>query len=125
MTQIELNIFKTNLTSKCEELLQSLRRREGIAIVRTADALDETHLAAERELNTRNLERGSNVLRDVQAALDRMADGMYSTCLDCGEEISKKRLLAVPWATLCVPCQERADRNPGLASQERILRDAA
>jgi DnaK suppressor protein len=83
--------------------------------------------AASRELSTRNLERESSLLRQVRAALDRIADGTYGACLQCEEEISPKRLKAVPWATLCIGCQEQADRNrqPGFEYAERFLRDAA
>ena len=47
------------------------------------------------------------VLREIDDALDRLRDGSYGTCMDCGITISKKRLEAVPWARFCVTCQER------------------
>jgi DnaK suppressor protein len=47
------------------------------------------------------------VLRDIDAALRRLRDGSYGVCMDCGIEITKKRLEAVPWANFCVTCQER------------------
>jgi DnaK suppressor protein len=46
-------------------------------------------------------------LREIEDALDRLRDGSYGTCLDCGISISRKRLDAVPWARYCVTCQER------------------
>src|ERR1044071_8048839 len=47
------------------------------------------------------------VLRDIDAALLRLRDGSYGTCMDCGIAITRKRLDAVPWARFCVTCQER------------------
>lgn len=47
------------------------------------------------------------VLREIDAALERLRDGGYGTCMDCGITISRKRLDAVPWARYCVTCQER------------------
>ena len=47
------------------------------------------------------------VLRDIDAALLRLRDGSYGTCMDCGITITQKRLDAVPWARYCVTCQER------------------
>jgi len=44
--------------------------------------------------------------RLVQQALDRLKAGDYGTCRGCGRPISEKRLLIVPWAQYCVPCQE-------------------
>jgi DnaK suppressor protein len=48
-----------------------------------------------------------SVLREVEDALLRLRDGSYGTCMDCGIEISRKRLEALPWALYCVTCQER------------------
>jgi DnaK suppressor protein len=127
MTRTELKKFHTILTAKYTELARPTGNRDGIAIERTADVLDEVQLSTEREMITRGLERESKLLRKVRAALGQIADGSYGTCLECDEEISHKRLHAMPWATLCITCQERADGNThrSLAFQERFLRDAA
>jgi DnaK suppressor protein len=111
MTRTDRERFQAVLTAKREELSRAARRREGITIERTADALDETQLAAARELTTRGLEREAKLLRSVHISLDRIAEGSYGTCLECEEEISPKRLQALPWATLCITCQEHADWN--------------
>ena len=126
MTRTELNKFRTILTGKHAELARATGRRDGIAIERTPDALDEVQLATEREMITRSLERDSRLLLKVRAALDRIAEGAYGTCLDCDEQISHKRLHAMPWATLCITCQERADGNPqrSFTPQERFRRAA-
>ena len=126
MTRTERNTFLTILTAKHAELARATGRRDGIAIERTPDALDEVQFAAERELITRSLERESRLLRNVRAALDQIAEGTYGTCLECDEEISHKRLQAMPWATLCITCQERADGTPqrSFAPQEKSLRAA-
>jgi DnaK suppressor protein len=125
MTRTELNNFRTVLNTKHTEATRALGRREDLAIERTPDALDEVQFAAARELSTRNLERESSILREVRAALDRIADGSYGTCLHCEEEISQKRLKAVPWATLCIACQEEADRNrQPEVEYEKVLRAA-
>jgi DnaK suppressor protein len=118
MTKIELNKFKTMLTAKQAELAPQLRKRDGIAIEKTPDALDEILLATERELMTRNLERESKVLREVRAALARIQQGTYGTCLDCEEEIGMRRLQAVPWTPLCIACQEQDDRSRGQSADQ-------
>ncbi len=111
MTKTELNKYKEVLETKQAELAKVLRNREGITIEKSPDALDEVQNAAERELAIRNLDRESNLLRAVRAALHRMSDGTFGTCLHCEEDISSKRLNAVPWAAYCIGCQEIADRN--------------
>ena len=111
MTKTELNKFKKILENKQDELERIVRNRDAITIEKSADALDEVQHAAERELAIRNLDRESNLLRNVRSALRRIEDGSFGTCLHCEEEISPKRLNAVPWAPFCIQCQEQADRN--------------
>ncbi len=111
MTKTELNKYNEVLETKQAELAKVLRNREGITIEKSPDALDEVQNAAERELAIRNLDRESNLLRAVRAALHRMSEGTFGTCLHCEEDISPKRLNAVPWAAYCIGCQEIADRN--------------
>jgi DnaK suppressor protein len=111
MNQTELNKYKAMLEAKQAELSKGLRNREDIAIEKTPDAIDEVQLAGERELAIRNLDRESNLLRNVKGALSRMADGSYGTCMHCEEEIKAKRLDAVPWTKYCIRCQEAADRH--------------
>jgi DnaK suppressor protein len=111
MTKTELNKFKKILENKQDELERIVRNRDAITIEKSADALDEVQHAAERELAIRNLDRESHLLRNVRSALRRLEDGSFGTCLHCEEEISPKRLAAVPWAAFCIQCQEQADRN--------------
>ena len=127
MTKTELNKFKEVLETKQAELAQVLRNREGIAIEKSPDALDEVQNAAERELAIRNLDRESNMLRNVRAALHRIDEGTFGVCLHCEEDISIKRLHAVPWAAYCIQCQEIADKSQedGTESLDDILVNAA
>jgi DnaK suppressor protein len=111
MNQTELEKHRGILEAKQAELSLGLRNRDDIAIEKTPDALDEVQLAGERELAIRNLDRESNLLRNVRSALARIADGSYGVCLHCEEEIKPKRLDAVPWAKYCIRCQEAADRH--------------
>jgi DnaK suppressor protein len=99
------------LEAKQAELAGGLRNRDGIAIEKSADQMDEIQYATERDLAIRNVDRESTLLRQVKAALLRIHDGSFGTCLDCETEISPKRLIAVPWAPRCIKCQELADLN--------------
>lgn len=127
MTKTELSKFKKILESKQDELELVVRNRDAITIEKSADALDEVQHAAERELAIRNLDRESNLLRNVRSALRRIEDGSFGICLHCEEEISPKRIAAVPWAAFCIQCQEQADRNrdDGNEMFEELLVSAA
>ena len=127
MTKTELNKYKEILENKQAELAQVLRNRDAITIEKSPDALDEVQNAAERELAIRNLDRESNLLRNVRAALHRIDEGTFGICLHCEEDISPKRLNAVPWAAYCIACQEIADKNQeeGIESLDDLLVNAA
>ena len=127
MTKTELTKYKQGLEARQAELAGVLRNRDGITIEKSPDALDEVQNAAERELAIRNLDRESNLLRNVRAALRRIDEGAYGICVHCEEEISPKRLNAVPWTPYCIACQEAADRaqEEGNDSLEELLVNAA
>lgn len=110
MTKTDVTKYKTILEQRQAELAGVLRNRDAITIEKSPDALDEVQNAAERELAIRNLDRESNLLRNVRAALRRIDEGTFGTCVHCEEEISPKRINAVPWTPFCIACQEQADR---------------
>jgi DnaK suppressor protein len=107
----EMRRFQKILERKEAELVQVLRKRDGIAIEKSADQMDEIQYASERDLAIRNVDSQSTLLRDVKAALRRIHDGSFGTCIECAWAISPKRLAALPWAPLCIECQEAADRD--------------
>lgn len=123
----ELEKYQALLQAKEAELVNLLKRRDGIAIEKAADALDEVRLAADRELMIHTLDRESLRLREVRAALARIEDGSYGICLNCEQPIPKKRLDAVPWAAYCVRCQEAVDAQrtaeTGVALLEEYLEE--
>ena len=122
-----VNGFQAVLERKESELVQVLRKREGIAIEKSADQMDQIQLATERDMAIRNVDRESGLLRDVQDALRRIHGGEFGTCTECESAISPKRLAAVPWAARCIQCQETADRDrqEGTESVSAALLNAA
>jgi DnaK suppressor protein len=99
--------------------------RESIQIHQAADPVDMTQQAAEREMAVRGLDRDSVLVRHLRAAIERLNNGSYGKCADCEEEISPKRLKALPWAELCIDCQEATDRKPQLSGTGTLHRLAA
>src|SRR6476660_2693978 len=127
MTQAEIKKYKEILETRQAELVEVLRNRDAITIEKSPDALDEVQNAAERELAIRNLDRESNLLRNVRAALRRIDDGSFGVCVHCDEEISPKRVAAVPWTPYCIQCQEAADKaqEDGSENLDELLVNAA
>ena len=103
--------FQRILEARIAELERGVRQRDGIAIEQSPDQLDETQRASERDLAISNIDRGSRQLRNARAALQRIRDGSFGVCQECEEEIHPKRLVAIPWASLCIHCQENLDRH--------------
>ena len=85
--------------------------RESIRIHQVADPLDMTQEASERDLAIANLDRGTEVVRRLRAAIDRVDEGTYGVCLEWGEKIAPNRLKAIPWAELCIRCQAASDNS--------------
>ena len=56
----------------------------------------------------------------VQEAIERLQDGSYGTCVDCGKDIGKGRLDAIPYAKLCVNCKEKREENDGMPPEETV-----
>jgi DnaK suppressor protein len=123
----EMGGIQEILERKAIELDRELRNRDGIAIEKSADQMDEIQYASERELAIRNVDRESHLLRQVKAALGRVHDGSFGICAECESAISPRRLVALPWASLCIQCQETADRDrlEGTESFGESLRNAA
>lgn len=67
---------------------------------------DRDQLLFER-LNGRNL----LFMKKVERAKQKIIDGTFGECEECGAQISQKRLLARPTAALCIGCQEEKERN--------------
>lgn len=72
------------------------------------EAADEADVGAHLAGLEQQAGPGRNVeelLEQTLAALDRIAEGSYGTCADCGAPIGAARLEAFPRATLCLPCR--------------------
>ncbi len=73
------------------------------------DEIDQANELIEKEMG---FVRSNNMmanLKEVEEALDRIERNHYGKCLHCGQEILPKRLEALPFARLCVPCQEKLE----------------
>jgi DnaK suppressor protein len=111
MTKMDLKTFIRALTSRRTELESGSVNRASLTIEASADELDRIQDAGNRDWAMGNLERSSNQLREVRDAFRRIAAGTFGVCVECEGVVSPKRLAAVPWASSCIYCQERADRQ--------------
>jgi RNA polymerase-binding protein DksA len=62
-----------------------------------------------REIDYTLGENSGHVLAAIDAALKRIEEGTYGTCVSCGDQIRYERLEATPWADLCIDCKRKAE----------------
>lgn len=67
------------------------------------------------------VEHLKQMLAQIQAARERMAEGMYGICSDCARPIPAERLEALPYATLCVHCQSRREQAKSTRARLALL----
>jgi RNA polymerase-binding transcription factor DksA len=107
------------LERRRETLLDELRRdaqrvrdeRFGELAGPVHDLGDESVAVLLADLDQAELSRDVVELREVEAARQRLADGSYGTCADCGAAIDFERLQAAPAAVRCVECQARHEKT--------------
>ena len=78
------------------------------------DPTDRASMESNRNSMLRMRDRERKLIFKIQQALQRLADGEYGICEECGEEIAIERLKARPVTTLCIACkstQEIAERK--------------
>lgn len=98
-----------------EEIRNTLLRADA---EKYADIAGEVHDLEDESLadlltDVTHAEIGRDVeeIRDIEAALQRLASGTYGICVRCGNSIDRERLNAYPTAKRCLPCQELHERN--------------
>jgi DnaK suppressor protein len=99
-------------------LLQELRDQG------PGDVLDAAVDTAQDELNSQLLEVESRELVHIEDALERLKTGTFGLCEDCNKPIPLSRLQAIPYATECIDCkrkQEKQSGGLGSASWNRVF----
>jgi DnaK suppressor protein len=77
---------------------------------RDEDTDDDAAASTMREADLSGLERAARELALVDAAIERMSEGHYGVCVECGEAIPAQRLAAYPEAARCAECQGAHER---------------
>jgi DnaK suppressor protein len=110
----QLEYFRRRLVKTRADLLSEL---EGIQQAAAAagspegDQTDQASAETEREFETLNRDRVKLLLRQTELALARLDNGTFGYCLDTGEPIGLKRLVAQPATSLSLEAQEKRERR--------------
>jgi len=107
--------FVDALNKKQNELLDSFERDKAAGNALPDDGIqdlaDKAASAYSKELNFSLSDAERNLLMLIDEAFNRVKDGSYGTCTNCGAEIGEKRLQAVPWTPFCIDCQELQEKG--------------
>jgi len=109
----KLNEQYRTLWSEVREELENSGDQHRIDLLNSepGDVGDESLANALADFNMERLNRHIQGLRDIEAAFQRIKDGDYSVCIDCGDDIGFTRLQAYPTAKRCIVCQEKRERE--------------
>ncbi len=112
----DLNQFKKTLEEKKLELVELLQKSQsyGREIDSESEAMDIVDKASSSYTKEFMFSRSNQERLFIQAideALERIEDGSFGECSNCGEIVNRKRLEAVPWAKLCLACQELEEQG--------------
>ena len=115
MLSKEVQGYRRHLTAKEHELIVSIAKIEvdgrQSGEPETKDLADKADGSYIKESLFQQGDYDRAILGLVQAALQRLEDGQFGTCVECGRPVEKKRLDAVPWARHCIRCQKQQDRG--------------
>ncbi|MFP5352019.1 MAG: TraR/DksA family transcriptional regulator [Actinomycetota bacterium] len=81
---------------------------ENVSVEAHEGFADSAQVTAERSQQITMVEQLRVRRADIQRALEKIDEGTYGKCESCGKEIPPERLEAVPAATLCVDCKQKA-----------------
>src|SRR5262245_27929017 len=70
------------------------------------DAMESSEADIQEDIEFALIQMKSETLNKINDALGRLEQGQYGNCFECGEEISEKRLRALPFAVRCKDCEE-------------------
>jgi RNA polymerase-binding transcription factor DksA len=120
-TQIDTERFRGRLQDERRKIMNAIdylhKENPGAPDETTGDLAmgpGDNHLAdiatetVDREIDYTLEENCGNVLREIDAALERIDDGAFGRCAACGNPIEPERLEYLPWATMCAQDARRS-----------------
>jgi len=113
---------RTDLTRLIgEQLERRLRGDDPLAMGTRGDEGEVAARALTAEVESDAMDRRVRMVKQVDLALRRLAEGAYGFCADCGEEIGVERLRSLPFALRCRDCQEAWEAAEGRSTSVRPL----
>ena len=121
-SKVVLDNMKSLLLSQREALRAALQGDLSALkeLQSSADVIDLALDAAQEALSGQLAEIAHRELAQIEEALARMSAGGYGSCEECEQAIPLARLKALPYATLCIECQRKAEKPAAKAWSFRV-----
>ncbi len=109
----KLNVDYQALMREVREELENSGNQHRIDLLNQepGDSGDESLANALADFNLTILDRHIDGMRDIDAALQRVKNGEYGVCIECGDNVGFSRLQAYPTAKRCIVCQEQREKQ--------------
>ncbi len=122
-SQERLRNIRKSLLLKKEHILKEVKEEiskyvsgENKQLVDTAlDDGDWALVDISEDISLLRLSAHRKLMHNIDEAIRKIGEGTYGICEECNEEISEKRLLVLPTATLCIDCQEHKEQFEAFA----------
>ena len=102
---MDYDVLKVQLEERLAVLLARLHKiKKDVTRSHSGDSAEQAQERENDEVVDAIGNETAQSIRIVQAALERIEDGSYGICENCGEDIAEGRLEAIPEATRCVSC---------------------
>ena len=98
---------RREMVSSVKEKMRDVRAEaSGGNVHGVADAGETSESDIQDDIEFALIQMKAETLHKIDEALNRLEEGTYGNCFECGEEISQQRLRALPFAVRCKDCEE-------------------
>lgn len=115
LTKKEISALKKKLLERKEAIMKKMRQyyqeSQEVEANIAQDAVDRAETSYTKEFLLLLTDAEREQLDLINQALRRIETGEYGRCQICGQPINKKRLEIMPWAPLCIECQQKKEKE--------------
>ncbi len=119
MNQKKLEQYKKMLLDRRQELVAELQQKTAQEKDRdnstVGDSVDEAEASFEVDFDLTMKESMARQIKEFDEALERLREGTFGTCENCGEDIPQERLRVKPNARFCIRCKNEMEKRGNLA----------
>lgn len=109
---------RREIMDQVQEKIRDVRTDDNVASTGVLDAVESSEADIQDEIEFALIQMKAETLHKIGEALRRLEEGTFGYCFECGEEISERRLRALPFAVRCKDCEEARETAQ---QRERLL----